>query len=131
MSQLIDLIMEMKSLQDDLDAIAESKKEIQDRYDKLRLFEIPAVMAEMESATSVKGAFGRCTLTTDLGVKVLVDKGTLHQYLKDSGNEALIVPTVNAQTLKAFVKEQMINGRPVPDNIVEARPFSRAVLYKN
>lgn len=131
MSILIERIMEMKSLQDDLDAINESKKLIQERYDALRLFEIPAIMAEMDSSTSVKGAFGRCTLTTDLGVKVLVGKPELHEYLKSTGNEALIVPTVNAQTLKAFVKEQMIAGRPVPDNIVEAKPFSRAVLYKS
>lgn len=129
--QLTPLILEMKSLQDDLDAIAEAKKTVQERYDQLRLFEIPAVMAEMGSTTSVKGEFGRCTLTTDLGVKVLVDKSELHKYLIESGNEALIVPTVNAQTLKAFVKEQMINGRPVPDTIVDVKPFSRAVLYKS
>jgi len=128
---LTDLILEMKQLQEDLDTIKEAEKKVRDRYDKLRLFEIPDAMAEGGDLRSITGEFGRVTLTTDLGVKVLVDKSQLHQYLTETGNAALIVPTVNAQTLKAFVKEQMVNGTPVPDTIVEARPFSRAVLYKN
>ena len=128
---LTDLILEMKQLQEDLDAIKEAEKQVRDRYDKLRLFEIPAAMAEDGDVRSITGEFGRVTLTTDLGVKVLVDKSQLHEYLTETGNAALIVPTVNAQTLKAFVKEQMINGTPVPDTIVEVRPFARAVLYKN
>lgn len=128
---LIDMILEMKSLQAELDELNEAKRVLQERYDKLRLFDIPAAMAEQNDVRSITGEFGRVTLQTDLSVKVLVDKAVLHQYLNDSGNGDLIVPTVNAQTLKAFVKEQMINGTPVPDSIIEAKPFSRAVLYKS
>lgn len=128
---LTDLIIEMKNLQGELDELKEAERIVRERYDKLRLFEIPAAMAEANDVRSITGEFGRVTLTTDLGVKVLVDKAQLHKYLEDTGNGSLIVPTVNAQTLKAFVKEQMLAGRPVPPEIVEAKPFTRAVLYKS
>lgn len=127
---LVKLIEEMKELGDAIDELNEAKKGLQSRYDQLRLFDIPAAMAEAGDMRSTTGAFGRCTLQTDLGVKVLGSKQELHQWLIDGGNGALIVPTVNAQTLKAFVKEQMINGETIPETLIEAKPFSRAVLYK-
>lgn len=128
---LTELILEMKQLQEDLDAIKEAEKQVRDRYDKLRLFEIPAAMAGDGDVRSITGEFGRVTLTTDLGVKVLGSKEQLHQWLIDDGNGALIVPTVNAQTLKAFIKEQMVNGAVIPDDLIEVKPFARAVLYKS
>ncbi len=104
---LIDMILEMKSLQADLDELAEAKRVLQERYDKLRLFEIPAAMAEQNDVRSITGEFGRVTLQTDLGVKVLVDKAILHKYLNDSGNGALIVPTVNAHIRNMYEKLQV------------------------
>jgi len=41
----------------------------------------------------------------------------------------LIQPTVNAQTLKAFVKERMKAENELPDGILKVTPFSRAVIY--
>lgn len=126
---LMDLILKMKAIGEELDAIDEARKPIQAEYDKLRLFDIPNTMAE-DDLTSIKGEFGRCTLTADLSVST-PDKVALHQWLKDTGNESLIVPTVNAQTLKAFVKEQLRNGEQLPEEIMKISPFSRAVIYKN
>lgn len=128
---LVDLIMEMKKLQEDLDAIKEAEKTVRERYDALRLYEIPAAMAEQNDVRSITGEFGRVTLTTDMGVKVLGSKEDLHRYLEETGNGSLIVPTVNAQTLKAFVKEQIIAGRVPPPSLIDAKPFVRAVLYKS
>lgn len=127
--ELVKLILQMKSIGEELDAIDEARKPIQAEYDKLRLFDIPNAMAE-DDLTSIKGEFGRCTLTADLSVST-PDKLALHKWLKDTGNESLIVPTVNAQTLKAFVKEQLRNGEELPEEIMKISPFSRAVIYKN
>lgn len=129
---LIDKIMEMKALQARMDKGKALLSELQEQYDKLRLFDIPNMMAEQDT-TSVKGQWGRCTLTGDLTVKVL-DKAGLHEWLESNEFGDLIVPQVNAQTLKAFIKEQLIAGggvAPVPETIVTINPFSRAVLYKN
>jgi hypothetical protein len=128
MSKLTDLIEEMDRVRGQLDALDEVWKPLQKRYDELRLGEIPAEMAA-EDITSIKGGFGRCTLQSDLHVSA-PNKILLHDWLKDTGNGALIIPTVNAQTLKAFCKEQMGKGAELPATVLNINPFSRAVIYK-
>lgn len=125
---LMDDIMRMQELGKMMDELEDCIKPLRMEYDRLRLFDIPNAMAEQET-TSVKGPWGRCTLTADLTVKV-EDKLRLHGWLEETGFKDMIVPTVNAQTLKAFVKEQLGNGSPLPDEIITINPFSRAVLYK-
>lgn len=125
---LIAAINKMKQLKAELDEIDEYRKALQAEYDKYRLHEIPNMMAENDDLRSITGEFGRCTLTSDLSVKVK-DKIELHKWLEDSGNGSLIVPTVNAQTLKAFVKEQLQRGEQLPEEILAISPFVRAVLY--
>jgi len=127
MSALTDLIDRMKELGEQLDALEEQRKPLQKEYDQLRLDAIPSQMAE-EDITSLKGTWGRCTLTSDLYVSA-PDKASLHAWLQESDNESLIQPTVNAQSLKAFVKEQMKKGNDIPDGILNVTPFSRAVIY--
>lgn len=126
---LVELILRMKDLQDEIEHFDTIIKDLRARYDQLRLFDIPNAMAEAGDTRSITGDFGRCTLTADLHVKT-PDKFALHAWLNESGNGSLIVPTVNAQTLKAFVKEQLVNGTPPPETIIQVSPFSRAVLYK-
>lgn len=130
MALLTDKIIEMRALQDQMDVLDDQLKALRRDYDHLRLIEIPNIMSEQNDVRSITGVFGRCTLTSDLHVSA-PDKFALHEWLKDTGNSALIVPTVNAQTLKAFVKEQMIAGTTLPENILKISPFSRAVLYKS
>lgn len=129
MSKLTDLIEEMDRVRGQMDAIDEVWKPLQKRYDELRLGEIPAEMAA-EDVTSIKGGFGRCTLQSDLHVSA-PNKQALHKWLTDNGNGDLIIPTVNAQTLKAFCKEQLHAGAELPATVLNVSPFSRAVIYKN
>lgn len=129
---LIDNIMRMKELAARMERGKALMSELQEEYDKLRLFDVPNQMAEQDT-TSLKGEWGRCTLTSDLTVKVK-DKQALHVFLIENGSGDLIVPQVNAQTLKAWVKEQLIakgGVEPLPDTIAQINPFSRAVLYKS
>lgn len=125
---LIEQIMKMKELKAEIDELSAIRAELQKEYDKLRLFDIPNTMAEQGDTRSITGEFGRCTLTADLYVKSK-DKAKLHEWLQESGNGALIVPTVNAQTLKAFTKEQLQNGEQLPEEILSISPFTRAVIY--
>ena len=125
---VVTLILEMKILQENIDILDDRMKVLRGKYDQLRLFDIPNTMAETNDMRSINGDWGRCTLTSDMHVKV-EDKQGLHRWLEESGNGSLIVPTVNAQTLKAFVKEQIVNGNELP-SILTVSPFTRAVLYK-
>lgn len=128
---LIDDIQRMRELDTLMKELDDVRKPLQEEYDQLRLHKIPNAMAEQDT-TSVKGAFGRCTLTSDLTLKT-PDKEKLHEWLTESGFGDLIVtvPTVNPMTLKAFVKEQMKEGTVIPEDVVLISPFSRAVLYKS
>lgn len=128
MSKLTDLIEEMDRVRARMDEMDLEWKPLQKRYDELRLGEIPAEMAA-EDVTSIKGGFGRCTLQSDLHVSA-PNKVKLHSWLEDTGNGDLIIPTVNAQTLKAFCKEQMKAGSELPADVLNVTPFSRAVIYK-
>lgn len=123
------LILQMKDLQEEIDAREEYTKTLRARYDQLRLFDIPNAMADDNDLRSISGGFGRVTLTADLHVSS-PDKIALHAWLNETGNGALIVPTVNAQTLKAFCKEQITAGVELPATILKISPFTRAVLYK-
>lgn len=129
MSKLTDLIERMKSLGEQLDDLEEQAKPLQKEYDQLRLELIPSEMAE-EDIRSLTGGFGRCTLTGDVYVTVK-DKAAMHKWLNETDNESLIVPTVNAQSLKAFVKEQLSkeDGDLPGEEVLKVTPFSRAVIY--
>lgn len=130
MTALTDLIARMKELGEELDAIDEKRKPLAKEYDDLRLVQIPSAMAE-EDITSMKGGFGRCTLTSDLYVSVIPgQKQALHDWLTSEDAESLIQPTVNAQTLKAFCKERLKDDEDIPESILKVTPFSRAVIYK-
>jgi len=129
MSKLTDLIKEMDKVRSQLDGLDLLWKPLQKRYDELRLNDIPAEMAE-EDVRSITGDFGRCTLQSDLHVSA-PDKIALHSWLESTGNGSLIIPTVNAQTLKAFCKEQMTNGADLPETVLKVTPFSRAIIYKS
>jgi len=129
MSKLTDLVNEMDRIRAQMDRMDAIWKPLQKRYDELRLAEIPAEMAE-EDVRSITGGFGRCTLQSDLHVSA-PDKMKLHSWLEETGNGSLIIPTVNAQTLKAFCKEQMTNGTELPESVLKVTPFSRAIIYKS
>jgi len=129
MSKLTDLIKEMDGVRAKLDGLDLLWKPLQKRYDELRLNDIPAEMAD-EDVRSITGDFGRCTLQSDLHVSA-PDKMKLHSWLEETGNGSLIIPTVNAQTLKAFCKEQMTNGTELPESVLKVTPFSRAIIYKS
>lgn len=126
---LIELIEEMDLLRSKLDDLDDVKKPLQARYEHLRLVAIPTAMAE-DDVTSITTKIGRCTLTGDLYVKVK-NRPALHVWLQETGNESLITETVNAQTLKSFIKEQQKSGVEVPDAILDVTPFVRAVIYHN
>ena len=47
------------------------------------------------------------------------DKTQGMDWLRATGNEGIIIETVNSQTLAAFAKTQAIAGKPLPDETFE------------
>ena len=127
MSHLTELIDRMKDVQEQLAELENQRKPLQKELDELRLNDIPAQMAE-EDVRSISGGFGRCTLVSDLYCTVQ-DKELFFTWLEETGNSDMIQPTVNAQTAKAFFKEQLKHDVEIPPEMVKLTPFSRAVIY--
>lgn len=117
-SSLKTLAAEMKSLAGRLDELEADRKQAQERYDVLRKRLVPDALAEagMSGVKLVGG--GSIHLRTDLYPSV--DKlltGEFHAWLRDHGHQSLIVPTVNFQTLRAWVREQRDAGAPLPPQV--------------
>ncbi|WP_373081943.1 hypothetical protein [Zhongshania sp.] len=82
------------------------------------------------SNVTIKGV-GRWQVQGDMYVSTPKDKKeALFDWLEDNGHGSLITDTVNASTLKAFVKEQMKLGNEIPDDILRIEPYDRASLVK-
>lgn len=128
MKELTDKIREMNELRTKIDALAEEKTELQKRHDALAFVEIPDLMDEAGVDLLKVEGVGRVKMLTDLRVSC-PNKVAMFKWLDDNGHSHLISETVNASTLKAFVKEQMGKGVEMPD-IFKVTPFSRVTITR-
>jgi hypothetical protein len=96
----------------------EQLKEINKRIQRLSEHDIPELMAEQEiSKFSVPGV-GTIYTQMELRASVLKDdKETFHEWLRATGNEEIVVDYVHPQTLKAFIKECIENGKAYPEYV--------------
>jgi len=111
--------------------IAEAvKSPLEEIYDMLRFAIIPARM-DAEDITSVKvDGIGRCNTVPDVQVKQL-DKDGLFNWLSENELEDMITRNVNAQTLAAFVRGRIKDGKPIPtDDILKVTPIQRAQITR-
>lgn len=72
------------------------------------------------------------TLYTQSAVRAYIlvaDVLEAHQWFKDNGHGALVKETVHHSTLKAWVKEQIENGKDVPSNL-NAKAYTVARIRK-
>jgi hypothetical protein len=104
--------------------------ELYHEWNKIRMQDIPAAFEEMgiDGSVRVKG-YGRLGLTDDLSCSINADhKDEAYAWLADRGLNP--IPTINSSTLKAFIKEEISKGEPVPDDLFKLSSFSRASLTK-
>jgi hypothetical protein len=127
-----------------MNALYEFKEGVQDliktpaeeAYNMVRMQVLPNLMDDDGITTIGVEGVGRVNLQDDIQVKV-VDQELLRDWLKDEGKEDIIKETVNAQTLAAFLRQRITAAaeareQPVlpPENVVNIKPFTRAVITK-
>jgi hypothetical protein len=98
--------------------------EVQKHVDNLSYQALPTMFANA-NVTSIKiDGVGRATVNDHWSASIL-NREAGFDWLRKTGNEGLIIETVNAQTLGAFAKEEVKAKRPLPDDIfkVTARPY--------
>ena len=130
------LAKDMAGHKDRLDEINEEAKALREKYDRIRLDELPDAMHEagMVAATG-KGSFtlqdGRKVfLMSDMHVHLNKnEQAAFYRWLEDHGHSDLLVQHVHPSTLKAFCKEQVAEGTELPEDLT-THPFLKAVLRK-
>lgn len=129
--ELLALIKEMKSYSEKKEALEDELKIINARYDVLRLEAIPERMdSDGVENLRVEG-IGRVSLTADMFVSIKGGgKQGLYEWLDGHGLGDLIQPTVNASTLKAFVKRRIKEGKDYPEEFLNVTPVTRASITK-
>lgn len=119
---------EMKDLQLQLLAKKVEAAAIRDSFDYLRMKKIPDLMDALTVTTIKFEGIGRLQKVADIYAKTK-DKGASFQYLRDTGYEDMIKPTVNASTLKALLRRLLKEGVDIPD-CYEVTPYTRASIVK-
>jgi len=127
---LRDLVEYMDRERKEKDRLEVALKLINAAYDVLRFESIPERMeSDGVERVSYEG-IGRVSLTADLRVQTK-NKDALFGWLRKNKLGDLITDTVNSSTLKAFVKERMQKGKPLPDGwMVAISPITRASITK-
>lgn len=129
---LLELAVKMKEIGELKDSQEEDMKETNAWYDVLRMEAIPQKMEaeKLESPVKFEGV-GRVSLTTDLLVSVKGGmKENLYAWLNNNKLADIIQPSINASTLKAFIKGRIKAGKEYPDECLNVTPIEKASILK-
>lgn len=127
-----DLASTLVELKKNLDKAGELKTALQKAYDFLSINVLPERMDEEKIQTLKIKDLGRLQAKSDIRCNVLAgNRDDLKKWLVDHGHGSMIAESINASTLKAFVKEQMKedNGE-YPEELVNVEVYSRATVVK-
>lgn len=128
-ASLNDMIRAMHKVRQIKEEYEDKLKELNAHYDVLRIELIPGKMEEEGIERIAIEGVGRVSLTADMYVSV-ADKSGFFGWLRKHKLGDLIKEQVPSSTLKAFVKNRIIKGTPVPTELVKVTPFTRASITK-
>lgn len=121
----------LKELKYRLELVGALKTELQKTHDFLSIDVLPDRMDEEGIQTLKIKNVGRLQTSSDIRCTVPAkNKDSLQDWLTEHGHGSMISPTVNASTLKAFVKEMMKEGKEWPEELLNVHPYSRATVVK-
>lgn len=127
--ELLAQIRKMRDLQAEKEKLDGLLKIINAHYDVIRMETIPEKMDEDGVENMRVEGIGRVSLTADMFVATTNKQG-LFQWFREQHLGDMIQDTVNASTLKAFVKRRMKEGKDVPSDYLRVTPFTRASITK-
>lgn len=104
--------------------LADQMSQLQKHVDQVS-YELLPTMFQNQNVKSIKvEGVGRVQIN-DRWSASMVNKANGLAWLRETGNESLIIETVSAQTLGAFAKEEVKAGKPLPSDIfkVSSTPY--------
>lgn len=100
-------------------------------FDVLRFEAIPEKMEEDGVERVSYEGIGRVSLTADLRVATVnAKKPALFAWFEEHNLSDIIQPSINASTLKAFIKNCIKQGKPYPSELLTVTPITRASITK-
>lgn len=121
MKSLVEMGNELQDLRDDLDELHKREKLLKERYDSLRLSIIPDLMQKVGLVADGKGRFsnsrgGLISLRTDMHAGFpKEEEGRVHAWLRKNKMGDVIRPYVHPQTFKSLMREQLADGKAIPE----------------
>lgn len=129
--KLVQVAQLIKATSERIDEVGEIKTDLQKVLDHLTLNVAPSMMEDQGIDRVVFDGVGRLQLKDDIYCNVsAADREALKEWLVANGHSSLISDTVNASSLKAFIKEQMKAGADIPADLVKVTPFTKASVVK-
>lgn len=128
---LEELATAMKDTRELLDEKKAESSILQKQWDSLRKKWIPKKMEELGIESVRITGVGTVSERTDAYCSVPAkNKQALYEWLEEHDHSDLITDTVNSSTLKAFIKEQILLGNEIPDDIVKFDPYTYVTITK-
>jgi hypothetical protein len=127
---LKDLAIEFKRLQDKYNEEKAISAVTYAEFEILRKQILPQIMDDMGLSTAKVEGVGRIQVGQQVSAKQ-IDKQGLIDWLEANGHSAIVAETVNSSTLSSFIKAQIADGEPIPDqSIVEFTTYEVASVVK-
>lgn len=116
-------------LRDTVRELADKMSEIQKHVDSLSHEMLPTMFQNQDVKTIKVENVGRVSINVRWNASML-DKGVGLAWLRSTGNDGLIIETVNSQTLGAFAKDEVVAGRPLPDDVFKVTSLPYVSITK-
>ena len=121
------------SLQAELKASEENIKVLKGEVAELERKILPEAMEELGMSKITFDDGRELNIKDDVTASITkANKDAAHEWLREQGHGDLIKTVVKEDvhhmTLKAFVREQLREGHPVPDNLFSVYQFKKAVI---
>lgn len=131
MSRLTEMVKRLRTLKNEKERAEAGLKAINSEIRKLAEQDIPTYMEENEIEKETVSGVGTVFLQTKVYANVKADdREAFFAWLRDNGNADLIKETVHPATLNAFAKEQLSEGKALPETL-EARLYPTATLRRS
>lgn len=131
LDRIKELAIQMATLQSEIDERKQIQTSLQKELDELRNKVIPDLMDEEDLPRMTLKGIGTLSLFPMASVKQVEGAGpSIRQYLTENGWGDIVVPTVNASTLRSLVLEQMKEGHVFPEDLFNITTWTQARIRK-
>ena len=103
-------------LKDTVADLSKRMSALKEHVDALNYDILPTMFQNQNVKTINLEGVGRFTVV-NRWIATMIDRVKGMDWLRETGNEGLIIPTVNAQTLAAFAKAEALAGKPLPSDL--------------